>query len=202
MFFEKFLIVLTIFSLATVIAQQAKLNSAAPDFVLTDVNGNTHKLSDYKGKIVVLEWINFDCPYVKKHYNSNNMQTLQDKYTKQGVVWLAICSSAPGKQGNLPKDEILNRIKEHNAKFNAYLIDEYGKIGKTYGAKTTPHMFIIDKSGNLVYAGGIDDKPSKEISDVKDAKNFVSKALDELLNNKSVSEQSSQPYGCSVKYNE
>ncbi len=199
---EKLLIVLALFSFATVIAQQTKINSPAPDFTLLDVNGKQHKLSQYKGKIVVLEWINFDCPYVKKHYNSKNMQQLQEKYTKQDVVWIAICSSAPGKQGNFTKDEILDRIKQHDAKFNAYLIDEDGKVGKTYGAKTTPHIFIIDKNGNLVYAGGIDDKPSKEIEDVKNAKNYVSKALDELLNGKPVSEQSAQPYGCSVKYND
>ncbi|HOJ38603.1 MAG TPA: thioredoxin family protein [Ignavibacteriales bacterium] len=199
---EKVLLIIALFSFATVVAQQTKINSPAPDFTLLDINGKEHKLSEYKGKIVVLEWINFDCPYVKKHYNSKNMQQLQEKYTKQDIIWLAICSSAPGKQGNFTKDEILNRIKLHDAKFNAYLIDEDGKVGKTYGAKTTPHIFIIDKNGNLVYAGGIDDKPSKEIEDVKDAKNYVSKALDELLSGKPVTEQSAQSYGCSVKYND
>ncbi|HOP50428.1 MAG TPA: thioredoxin family protein [Ignavibacteriales bacterium] len=184
----------------TVLADNAKLNAPAPNFKLKDKDGNEISLSQFKGKIVVLEWINFDCPYVKKHYNSNNMQKLQEEFTQKGVVWIAINSSAPGKQGHFTTQEINERINLHKAKFNYYLIDEDGKVGRTYGAATTPHLFIIDKDGILVYAGGIDDKPSKEIEDVKNATNFIHKALNELLSGQKVSIQSQPPYGCSVKY--
>ena len=190
---------LFLFSVLT-FSQDAKLNEPAPNFKLMDSNGKEHSLSDFKDKIVVLEWINYECPFVKKHYNSRNMQTLQEKYTKAGIVWLTICSSAESKQGNFSNDEINSRSKKHGAKFTAYLVDSDGKVGKMYGAKTTPHMYIIDKTGKLVYAGGIDDKASTEIADIKSAKNFVSSALDELLAGKNVSLQSSKPYGCSVKY--
>lgn len=181
-------------------AQTAKLNETAPDFKLMDSNGKEHSLSDFKGKIVVLEWVNFECPFVKKHYNSKNMQSLQLKYTKKDIVWLSINSSAEGKQGNFTNEEINDRIKNHNAKMSAYLIDTDGKVGKMYGAKTTPHMYVIDKEGKLVYVGGIDDKASTDIEDIKSAKNYVSSALDELLAGKNVSFQSSTSYGCSVKY--
>ena len=181
-------------------SQEAKLNEQAPNFKLIDSNGKEHSLSDFKDKIVVLEWINYECPFVKKHYNSKNMQTLQEKYTKQGLIWLTICSSAESKQGNFTNDEINRRSKKHNAKFTAYLVDKDGKVGKMYGAKTTPHMYIINKDGKLIYAGGIDDKASTDLEDIKGAKNYVSLALDELLTGKNVSVQSSKPYGCSVKY--
>ncbi|MCX8106208.1 MAG: thioredoxin family protein [Ignavibacterium album] len=184
----------------SIFAQSARLNESAPDFRLKDSNGKEHSLRDFKGKVVVLEWINYDCPFVKKHYDSKNMQSLQEKYTAEGVIWLAICSSAPGKQGNFSPDEINKRSKNHNAKFTAYLIDEDGKVGKMYGAKTTPHIYIIDKDGKLVYAGGIDDKASTDVNDIKTAKNYISTALDEILEGKKVSVQSSTPYGCSVKY--
>ena len=197
---RKFVFLFIIFLSSLVFAQQAKLNESAPEFKLTDSNGNGHSLSDFKGKIVVLEWINYDCPFVKKHYDSKNMQSLQEKYTEEGVIWLAICSSNKGKQGNFSVEEINKRTNERGAKFTAYLIDEDGKVGKMYGAKTTPHMYIIDKIGMLVYAGGIDDKASTDVDDIQDAKNYVASALDELLAGKEVSVQSSTPYGCSVKY--
>jgi glutathione peroxidase-family protein len=181
-------------------AQKAKLNDAAPEFNLKDSFGKEHSLSDFAGKVVVLEWINFECPFVKKHYNSNNMQKLQEKYAKDSIVWLALCSSAEGKQGNFSNEEINSRSIKLKAKYLAYLIDEDGKVGKMYGAKTTPHMFIVDKEGKLVYAGAIDDTPSTDIDDIETAKNYVSSALDELLDSKNVSTQSSSPYGCSVKY--
>lgn len=197
---NKFIIMFALLLGTSLFSQQAKLNESAPNFKLKDSNGKEHSLSDFNGKIVVLEWINYECPFVKKHYNSKNMQSLQERYTAKGVIWLAICSSAPGKQGNFSSEEINNRSKDHNAKFTAYLIDEDGKVGKMYGAKTTPHMFIVDKDGKLVYAGGIDDKATTDVEDVKTAKNYISAALDELLNGKQVSIQSSVPYGCSVKY--
>ena len=197
---RKFVFLFIIFLSSLVFAQQAKLNESAPEFKLTDSDGSEHSLSDFKGKIVVLEWINYDCPFVKKHYDSKNMQSLQKKYIERHIIWLAICSSNKGKQGNFSVEEINKRTSERGAKFTAYLIDEDGTVGKMYGAKTTPHMYVIDKSGMLVYAGGIDDKASADVDDIEAAKNYVSSALDELLGGSKVSVQSSTPYGCSVKY--
>ena len=198
--YKTFAIIFLVLFGVSAFAQTAKLNELAPDFKLVDSNGKEHSLSDFKGKLVVLEWINFECPFVKKHYNSKNMQSLQLKYTKKDVVWLSVCSSNEGKQGNFSNEEINDRVKNHNAKMSAYLIDTDGKVGKKYGAKTTPHMYVIDKTGKLVYAGAIDDKASTDLEDVNEAKNYVSNALDELLAGRTVSFQSSTSYGCSVKY--
>ena len=178
----------------------AKIGQPAPNFKLSSATGKEHSLSDYKGKWVVLEWINLQCPFVLKHYNSKNMQTLQQTYTKKEVVWLSICSSAPGKQGNFSGEELTAKIKEVSSNSTAYLIDGDGKVGHTYGAKTTPHMFIINPGGILVYAGAIDDKASTKIEDVKGAANFVSAALDAGLANKDIKVSSTVSYGCSVKY--
>ena len=178
----------------------AVVGEKAPDFSLADSHGQKHSLAALQGKYVVLEWVNYECPFVQKHYNSGNMQGLQKTYTGKGVVWLAINSSAPGKQGNFAPAEIETRSKQHDASFSAYLVDADGTVGRAYGAKTTPHMFVIDPSGTLLYAGGIDDKPSTEAADVKTATNFVRSALDQALAGKPVSVSSSQPYGCSVKY--
>lgn len=186
---------------ANVIAsEKAEIGKQAPDFTLVDVNGKTHKLSDYKGKFVVLEWINLDCPFVKKHYDSENMQKLQKKYTEKGVIWLAICSSAPGKEGHFTADEIKKRLEKHKANLTAYLIDESGNVGRLYSAKTTPHMYIIDKDGKLIYAGAIDSIRSTDKADIAKAENFVDKALSEALAGKEVTTKTTQPYGCSVKY--
>lgn len=179
---------------------KAKINELAPEFTLKSSNGEEISLSKFKDKIVVLEWINFDCPFVKKHYESQNMQNLQKEYRDKGIVWLSICSSAPGKEGHLDNAEINKRIKKHKSYQNYYLIDEDGKVGKMYGAKTTPHIFIIDKNGKLVYAGAIDNIKSTNKEDVKKAKNYVKQALDELLSGKEISEPTTIPYGCSVKY--
>jgi len=181
-------------------AEGPAIGSKAPDFSLADTNGKTHALSDYKGRTVVLEWTNFSCPFVRKHYDGNNMQSLQKKYGEKGIVWLSICSSAKDKEGNLSPEEWNKEIAAANAASTAYLLDEDGKVGKTYGAKTTPHMFIVNGEGVLVYKGAIDDKPSTKKSDLKDAKNYVSAALDEILAGKKVSLTSTQSYGCSVKY--
>lgn len=192
---------ISLFIFASVIfSQEAKIDNAAPNFKLMDSNGKEHSLSDFKGKYVVLEWINFDCPFVVKHYDSKNMQQLQSKYTQKDVIWLAICSSAKNKQGNFETAEINKRSKEHGAAFTAYLIDEDGKVGRMYDAKTTPHMYVIDTKGVLRYAGGIDDKPSTDKDDIKEAKNYVSAALDNLMAGKEVDTKVSKPYGCSVKY--
>jgi peroxiredoxin len=179
---------------------KAVIGKAAPEFTLTDSEGKTHKLSDFKGKIVVLEWVNFDCPFVKKHYSVNNMQNLQKDYTSKGIVWLSICSSADGKQGNFKGQELKDRLKKENFAATAYLIDEDGKVGTSYGAKTTPNMFVIDAKGNLVYSGAIDDKASADSEDIKTSMNYVKSALDNVLAGKKVSTSTTKPYGCSVKY--
>jgi peroxiredoxin len=178
----------------------AVVGQPAPDFTLGDAKGARHALSSYKGKLVVLEWVNYDCPFVKKHYDSGNMQELQRAYSARGVVWLSINSSAPGKQGNFAPAAIQSMFAERKAASTAYLIDSDGTVGRAYGAKTTPHMFVIDAAGTLVYAGGIDDKPSTDQADVAGAKNYVRAALDETLAGKPVSTPTSTPYGCSVKY--
>jgi len=182
------------------VTMTAEISKPAPNFKLTSAIGKEHSLSDYKGQWVVLEWVNLQCPFVLKHYNSKNMQTLQQTYTKKEVVWLSICSSAPGKQGNFSGDELIAKIKEVSSNSTAYLIDGDGKVGHTYGAKTTPHMFIINPKGVLVYAGAIDDKASTKVEDVKGAANFVVAALDAGLAKKEIKVSSTVSYGCSVKY--
>ena len=172
----------------------------AADFSLLDATGNTHKLTDYKGKIVVLEWVNFGCPFVKKHYKSGNMQMLQKKYTDKDVIWLSICSSAQGKQGYLEAGKIKEVLADKKARPTAYLVDEDGKVGRLYGAKTTPHMFIINQNGMLLYKGAIDDIRSVDVKDIKKANNFVSSTLDKLLKGKKVKPFQTTAYGCSVKY--
>ena len=181
-------------------SDKAEIDKKAPDFKLKDTNGKEHSLSDFKGKYVVLEWNNFGCPFVKKHYNSKNMQQLQKKYTGKDVVWLTINSSAPGKEGHFSSEELNKKIKEQDANMTAYLIDEKGTVGKTYGAKTTPHMYIVNPEGTLVYAGGIDDIASTDTDDIKKAKNYVAAALDAAMAGKKIETKTSQPYGCSVKY--
>jgi len=178
----------------------AVVGQPAPDFTLVDTSGAKHSLSDLKGKMVVLEWVNFECPFVGKHYGSGNMQKLQKAYTGKGVVWLSINSSAEGKQGYFPPDKINALMKEKGAAPSAYLIDTDGRVGRAYGAKTTPHMFVVDPRGAVVYAGGIDDTPSTDQADIATAKNYVRAALDEALAGKPVTAASSAPYGCSVKY--
>jgi len=178
----------------------AQVGKAAPEFSLPASNGKKVDLSEYKGKLVVLEWFNHGCPFVKKHYDSGNMQALQKEYTGKGVIWLSICSSAEGKQGFGSAEEHNAEIKTYKAAPTAVLIDADGKVGRLYGAKTTPHMFVIDKKGNLVYAGAIDDHPDTEASSIKGSKNYVKAALDELLSGKTVAEASTKSYGCSVKY--
>lgn len=185
---------------ALAIAAETPVGKPAPDFSLPDSTDKTHSLSDYKGKIIVLEWLNHGCPYVKKHYNSGNMQKLQKTYAAKGVIWFSIISSAPGKQGYQTPEEATETVKQKNAAPKAVLLDPEGTVGKLYGAKTTPHMFIIDSDGILVYNGGIDDIRSTNIDDIAKAKNYVQIALDELLAGKEVTVKTSQPYGCSVKY--
>ncbi len=182
------------------VAAAAKVGSEAPDFTLTDAKGKTVKLSQFKGKLVVLEWFNHGCPFVKKHYDSGNMQALQKEYTKKGVIWLAICSSASGRQGFATGEEHLKAMADKKAVPTNILIDADGKVGRLYDAKTTPHMFVIGKDGTLDYAGAIDDKRSTDAEDVKGANNYVKAALDKLIAGKMPAVSSTQAYGCSVKY--
>lgn len=178
----------------------AELNQPAPDFTLPGVTGKVHSLKDYAGKIVVLEWINHGCPFVKKHYGSGNMQKLQEKYTAKGVVWFSICSSAPGKQGHYSIEDWPEIRQKHNSRATDVLLDEDGRVGKAYGARTTPHMFIIDAEGALVYRGGIDDKPSTKPESLEGARNYVAEALDALRTGGEIPASDTRPYGCSVKY--
>lgn len=181
-------------------AADAVVGQPAPPFTLTDTTGKNRSLEELRGKFVVLEWINHECPFVQKHYNSGNMQKLQKKWVDQGVVWFSINSSAPGKQGNYPPAKWNELTREVNASPTAVLLDPDGTVGRAYGAKTTPHMYVIDPEGTLIYAGGIDDKPSTDPGDIATARNHVDMALTEATAGKQVAVASSTPYGCSVKY--
>lgn len=172
----------------------------APSFALTDSNGKAHNLSDYKGKYVVMEWLNYGCPYVQTHYESGNMPGLQKEWTKKGVVWLSVVSSAPGKQGHYPGPAMNDVTKKNGGNQTAVLLDPSGAVGKSYGAKTTPHMFVINPEGKIVYAGGIDSKPSSKPQEDKTVTNYVSQALNEAMAGKEVSVKTARPYGCGVKY--
>jgi peroxiredoxin len=180
--------------------QDPEIGAPAPSFTLPDTYGQEHSLADYEGQWVVLEWLNYGCPFVQKHYRTDNMQSLQEEYREKGVVWLAIVSSAPGKQGYYPPDE-MNAMNEENAtKAAAVLLDPEGTVGRAYGAKTTPQMYVINPEGVLLYNGAIDDRPSANLSDVEGATNYLVQALEEAMAGEPVSQPTTQPYGCSVKY--
>lgn len=192
------------FSIILITVSQASSNhlsndDVAPNFTLTDLSGKSHALSDFKGKIVVLEWTNPGCPFVVGQYKTGNMQALQKKYTQKGVVWLAINSTNPNHGNHKSKEELAEIYNEWKAAYSAQLVDEDGAVGKLYSAKTTPHLFIIDKEGKLAYQGAIDDDRSTKGG--ANAKiNYVENALDELLAGKTVSKSLTNPYGCGVKY--
>jgi hypothetical protein len=188
--------------LAAPAAAAPVVGQPAPNFKLADVNGKPVTLSDYRGKTVVLEWSNPECPFVKKHYGSGNMQKAQAAAARDGVVWLTINSSAPGKQGHMNGGQAKSFVAKAGARPAAYLLDPRGVVGKVYDAKTTPHMYIVNKAGTLVYAGGIDDKPTPNPADVTGARNHVLAALSELKAGKAVSVARSRPYGCAVKYSD
>jgi glutathione peroxidase-family protein len=179
---------------------QATIGEQAPSFTLTDTDGDAHSLADYKGKYVVLEWLNFGCPFVGKHYGSGNMQALQATYRDKGVVWLSIVSSAKGKQGYYPLEEMKAQKAKHNGNMTAILMDASGTVGKAYGATVTPHMYVINPDGELIYKGGIDDKPTTDEADIEGATNYVRLALDQAMSGEEVETKRAQPYGCSVKY--
>ena len=177
-----------------------EIGKPAPEIEATDTNGNPFKLSDHKGKIVVLEWTNHQCPFVVKHYGSGNMQSTQKTAHGQGVEWISIVSSAPGRQGNINAEEANKIVTEQGATITAKILDESGHIGKLYDARTTPHMFIIDTDGNVAYAGAIDNKSSPNPGTVNGATNYILAALENLIDGKPVEISQTQPYGCSVKY--
>jgi peroxiredoxin len=177
-----------------------EIGKPAPEFTLVDSNGTSHNLSDFKGKVVVLEWLNHGCPFVVKHYASNNMQTLQKDYTAKGVVWLSIVSSAEGEQGYMTPEETNKAKEEKGSAATAILLDTDGKVGRLYNAKTTPEMFVINAEGILVYAGAIDSIKSANKDDVAKAENYVKAALDSVLAGEPVATAQTTPYGCSIKY--
>jgi hypothetical protein len=203
---NKMLTAFTAFTALAVIAAPASaaavVGKPAPNFKAADANGKPVSLSDFRGKTVVLEWNNPDCPFVRKHYGSGNMQKAQAAAAKDGVVWLTINSGAPGKQGHMSGPEAKAFVAKAGARPTAYLLDPRGVVGKAYDAKTTPHMYIVNKAGILVYAGGIDDKPTAKPADINGARNHVLAALSEVKAGKAVSVATSRPYGCSVKYPE
>jgi peroxiredoxin len=184
---------------STAALANAPVGKPAPAFTVTDLAGKPVNLADYKGKTVVLEWHNFGCPFVQKHYRSGNMQALQKKYGKD-VVWLAVNSTNKSASDWMEPGPLTAELKRFEAQPAAYLVDEPGKMGMAYGAKTTPHMYIIDPAGTVVYNGAIDDKRSTHVEDVKIAKNYVAAALDELKAGKPVTTATTAPYGCTVKY--
>lgn len=183
-------------------ADHARPGLKAPEFTATDSRGKTIALKDFLGKTVVLEWKNHLCPFVQKHYESGTMQALQKDLTKQGVVWLSVISSAPGKQGHVTPEEANAISKKEEGAPTAILMDAEGKIGRLYGAKTTPHMFVINPAGVIVYAGAIDDKPSADKEDLKGARSYVREAVEAVRLARAVEVESVPPYGCSVKYDD
>ena len=193
---------LGVIALVTVVpvALAVPVGDPAPDFTGTDSNGQTHKLSEYRGKFVVLEWTNNGCPFTRKHYESGNMQSLQKQWTTKGVVWLTILSSAPGQQGYMSAAQENTYLSQEHAGPTAAILDPKGAIGRLYAAKTTPHMFVIDPSGKLVYEGAIDDHATTDVADIPASRNYVSAALTSALAGQPVATAYTRPYGCSVKY--
>lgn len=196
-------------SAATVIAALLMTASAsaapeigmpAPEFSAVNSNGTSVRLSDYRGKTVVLEWTNDGCPYVKKHYSSGNMQALQKEAAAKSVVWLTIISSAPGAQGYLTGEQANKLTETRGAAPAAVILDPEGELGHLYDARTTPHLFIVNKDGALVYMGGVDDKATTDVADIMTARNYVREALDRLASGAPIENAVTRPYGCSVKY--
>lgn len=189
-----------LFAPAGYAATSATVDQSAPNFTLQGADGKSHTLSHYTGKYVVLEWTNPQCPFVRKFYGSNTMQTLQNTETAKGVVWLRINSGAPGHEGSQTPEELASYVKTNHVAATQSLLDPTGKVGRMYGARNTPQMFVINPRGKLIYAGGIDNKPSTDPADIATATNFVTAALDESMAGKPVTTSTAPPYGCSVKY--
>lgn len=185
---------------STVASQDIEVGKSAPLFAAADSSGKRHVLADYRGKVVVLEWTNHDCPYTVKHYVSGNMQGLQKEAATGGVVWLTVVSSAPGTQGHVSPQQANALTKDRNAAPLAVLIDTEGTVGRAYGARTTPHMYVIDREGKLAYMGAIDSMPTANPADVGRAQNYVRLALADVAAGKPVATPVTRPYGCTVKY--
>jgi peroxiredoxin len=179
---------------------QAVIGSPAPSFTATDSHGQTQSLERYRGKYVVLEWHNQGCPYTKKHYESGNMQSLQKEWTAKGVVWFTVISSAPGEQGYVTDAQENEYLAQMHADPTAVLMDPVGNLGRLYGAKTTPEMYVIDPEGKLIYEGAIDNRPTPDVSDIKGADNYLNDALMESMSGKPIAHAWTRSYGCSVKY--
>ncbi len=188
------------FALAAPASAAPAIGQPAPAFTIKDGAGKTRSLAEFKGQTVVLEWTNAGCPYVQKHYESGNMQGLQKAATQDGVVWLTLISSAPGKQGYVSPGEAKTWRTATGAGATALLLDPAGQVGRTYQAKVTPHMYVVNAAGTLVYMGGIDDKPSADPASLKGAKNYVAAALADLSAGRPVANTVSRPYGCTIKY--
>lgn len=197
--FAGIIAVVGIVALATAFVP-SRMADDAPDFTLTDTYGVSHTLSDYEGQWVILEWLNYDCPYVRKHYNGENMQALQEQYTGQGVVWLSIVSSAPGQQGHFSNEEMNSRTMAHGGHQSAILMDESGDVGRSYDALTTPQMVVINPAGEVLYNGAIDDQPTPSAASLDVAHNYLVAAMDAAMAGNPVDPATTQPYGCSVKY--
>lgn len=197
-FFHMTFIILALYACGS--SATLHVGEPAPDFEGVDTRGNVHRLADYRGKTVVLEWTNHDCPFVRKHYSAGNMQNQQREAAAQGVVWLSVISSAPGKQGHVNPEEADELTRKRSAEPHAVILDSEGNIGRIYNAKTTPHMFIIDATGQLIYMGGIDSITTSNPDDISRATQYVRVALQEIAAGKPVSTAVTKPYGCSVKY--
>lgn len=182
------------------IAAGPQIEKPAPDFTLKNTQGKDVTLSSFQGKYVVLEWTNYDCPFVHKQYDSGNMQQLQKTYADKGVVWLTLISSAKGKEGYVSAADAEKIRREQKSNATDVLLDPSGKVAKLYQAKTTPHMFVINPVGNVIYMGAIDDRPTVDVADVPGAKNYVARALDQAMSGKTITDPVTKPYGCSVKY--
>lgn len=197
----KYFLTLSVLMVAAASARaEVEIGKTAPSFALTDSNGKEVSLADYQGKTVVLEWTNHQCPFVRKHYASDNMQSLQEKYTQEGVVWLSVISSAPGTEGFVSGDEANKLTEKRDAHPTKVLLDPSGEVGRLYGAMTTPHMYIITSEGTLVYNGAIDSIRSADQADIAKADNYVDLGLQAVLSGKPVKTALTRPYGCSVKY--
>ena len=186
--------------LPTLVFAGPATGSEAPQFTATTASGKQVSLSDFKGKYVVLEWLNYGCPYVRKHYATSNMQTLQTTYTTRGVVWLSVLSSAEGKEGFANAEQAKNDAVMHSSKASELVLDASGRVGKLFEARTTPHMFVIGPDGKVLYQGAIDDNDSTRPATVAGAHNYVAAALDEAMAGKIITTGSTEPYGCSIKY--
>ncbi len=190
--------IISALTLATAFASE--VGKPAPAFTAKNIKGEEVSLSSYKDKVVVLEWVNFDCPFVKKHYSGKNMQMLQETYTGKDVVWITVNSSAEGKQGYLTADKFVEKIAAEGGKATQVIIDSDGTVGKAYDAKVTPHMMIIAKDGTLAYSGAIDSAATTEAADIEGADKLFANALDAVLEGKEVTNATNKPYGCGVKY--